>query len=161
MLKPGHAHKADVLKYYSPQHVVVACNGPGSGGGGWLSFLDMRSGMEAGRADLGGHVRALPAVDPWQGLIWVPAHGRRLCLCRAPGAVQVSHVCEVYLVCCMLPPCVLQQMQTLSMQNAVIKLVQVPASCVQASSSACAGFLPGSLHQWVLIHSAGAHMSRR
>ena len=77
----------------SPQHAVVACNAPGGGGGGWLSFLDMGSGAEAGRADLGGRVRALPAVDPWQGLIWVPVHGRRLCLCRAPGAVQGSHGC--------------------------------------------------------------------
>lgn len=72
------------------QHVAVAWNssGAGKGGGGgagWLSFLSLHDGSEEGRAELGGTVRAAPVVDPWQGLVWVPTHSRRLCLCQAPG----------------------------------------------------------------------------
>lgn len=69
------------------RHVAVAC------GDGRLHFLDVATGAIAGKCDLAGDARAAPVIDPWDGDVWLPTHGRRLLVCRPPGTILWS--CEL------------------------------------------------------------------
>ncbi|MEW5311583.1 MAG: hypothetical protein WDW38_003288 [Sanguina aurantia] len=71
----------------SAARVAVAC------GGGQLFWLALGDGRILGRADVGGEMRATPAVDPWAGGndVWVATHGRELVVLSAQCEIAARH----------------------------------------------------------------------
>lgn len=48
------------------------------GSNGQIFFLDASSGIVLGTLHAGGDVVAAPAVDPWNGHVWLGTHGKEL-----------------------------------------------------------------------------------
>ena len=61
------------------QHVVVALLG------GDMVFLDSVTGQIRCSASYCGELKAAPAVDPWDGRIWIASHGCQLTICTSSG----------------------------------------------------------------------------
>lgn len=47
--------------------------------------MDTVSGQVRGSFDCGGGLKGAPAVDPWEGRVWVASHGCQLVICAPPG----------------------------------------------------------------------------
>ena len=61
------------------QYVVVALLG------GDMVFLDSITGRFMCSASCCGELKAAPAVDPWDGHIWIASHGCQLSICTSSG----------------------------------------------------------------------------
>lgn len=72
-----------VVKLYildACRQVAVACSD------GRVCFLSVTSGKLLGTCHAGGALKAAPAVDPWEGHVWVASHGCQVIVCKAPGS---------------------------------------------------------------------------
>jgi hypothetical protein len=65
------------------QNLAVACASS-------LAFIGSASGYLRATLDLFAGIRTAPAVDPWEGHVWVGthAHGRQLSIC-SPGDLRL------------------------------------------------------------------------
>jgi len=53
--------------------------------GGDMVFLDSVTGQIRCSASCCGELKAAPAVDPWDGCIWIVSHGCQLTICTSSG----------------------------------------------------------------------------
>lgn len=63
----------------SLQYVAVAVHS------GTLEFLDTQTSQIRGSVTCCGELKAAPAVDPWDGCVWIASHGCEMIVCKAPG----------------------------------------------------------------------------